>query len=63
MPRLELTIQEQYFLAELLETSLEHLEIEIERTDSHDYRDALKERRALMRSVRDKVMAEVSTAR
>ncbi len=61
MSHLELSIAEQELLTELLDTSLANLEVEIDRTDRHEYRDALKRRRALMKVLLDKVTVPTPT--
>ncbi len=48
MMRLELSDREEKVLADALEASLSRLGDEISHTDSHDYREFLKERREIL---------------
>jgi len=53
--RLDLNGTEERVLAETLEASLNRLKDEIAHTDDHDFRDALKVRRDIMQTLRDKL--------
>ena len=54
MSHVELSTEEQELLTELLQNSLMQLEVEIERTDSHDFREGLKRRRAAIKTLLEK---------
>ena len=55
MFHLELSNEEQELLTEILENSLPKLDIEIERTDGHDFKVLLKGRRDLLKRLLAKV--------
>ena len=54
MSHIELSIEEQEILIQVLQNSLTQLEIEIDRTDSHDFREGLKHRRTVLRALLEK---------
>jgi hypothetical protein len=62
MLHFELSIAEQELLAEVLENSLLKLEVEIEHTDRHEYREALKERRRVMKTLLEKLNTPAAVA-
>jgi hypothetical protein len=51
----ELTVEETEVLREVLRQHLKEMEIEIDRTDTHDYKVMLRHRRDLLRSVLNKL--------
>lgn len=51
MIQLELTAEEQQVLVETLNADISDMSMEISRTDSHDYREALKERKQMLTKV------------
>lgn len=51
MAHIELSSAEQELLVELLESSYEQLEVEIKRTDSLEYKEGLKQRRLILKSL------------
>jgi len=55
MMRLELNEAEEKVLAETLESSLSRLRDEISHTDTHDYREFLKERKEILVKLREKL--------
>lgn len=55
MTRLELNKTEEEVLAETLDASLSRLGDEIAHTDSHDYREFLRERKELLMKLRGKL--------
>lgn len=55
MMRLELNEEEGKVLADTLELSLSRLRDEISHTDSHDYRESLKERKAILLKLSQKL--------
>ncbi|MCF6179735.1 MAG: hypothetical protein L3J63_10160 [Geopsychrobacter sp.] len=55
MMRVELNNVEEKVLAETLKTSLGRLTDEISHTDSHDYREFLKERREILTRLSEKL--------
>ena len=55
MMRLELNDAEEEVLANTLESSLSRLGDEISHTDSHDYREFLKDRKAILIKLREKL--------
>jgi hypothetical protein len=56
MPEIDLTEEERLVLADVLQRSLSDLHTEISHTDSGDFRDALKARRAVV----EKVLASIA---
>jgi hypothetical protein len=55
MVRLELNDAEEEALANTLESSLSRLGDEISHTDSHDYRELLKDRKEILVRLREKL--------
>ena len=55
MKRLELSEAEKEVLADTLESSLSRLGDEISHTDSHDYRELLKDRKVILARLREKL--------
>jgi len=55
MSTLELNQKEQQLLQEILESALSDLRVEIVSTDRLDYKEALKERKALMTGILEKL--------
>ena len=55
MMRLELNDVEEKLLADTLESSLSRLADEICHTDSHDYREFLKDRKQILAKLREKL--------
>jgi hypothetical protein len=55
MQKIELTTQEMETLRELLEHQLREIEVEVFRTDTHDFKEKLKERRTILNHLFDKV--------
>ena len=55
MMRLELNKAEEKVLADTLESSLSRLGDEISHTDSHDYRELLKDRKEILVGLRKKL--------
>ena len=55
MLRVELSEPERATFEDVLQSELPKLEIEIERTDGHDFRELLKHRRDILRSLLHKV--------
>ena len=55
MKRLELNDAEKEVLADTLESSLSRLGDEISHTDSHDYRELLKNRKVILARLREKL--------
>ena len=53
----ELTNEESEVLSELLQHALAELDIEIGRTDTHEFKEKLKRRRAVMDQFRIKLAA------
>lgn len=53
--RLELTTDEASLLAEVLDSVLSELSDDIAHTDTRDYRDGLKQRRATLREIRTRL--------
>jgi hypothetical protein len=58
MPEIDLTEEERLVLADILRRALADLHTEISHTDSGDFRDALKARRAVV----EKVLASIGGA-
>ncbi|HHY86995.1 MAG TPA: hypothetical protein GYA07_15890 [Verrucomicrobia bacterium] len=59
--RLELSEDERGLLHQMLESALVKLDVEIERTDSLDFKDKLKRRRDVMQRLFEKASAGVGT--
>ena len=57
MPRIELDAHENEVLTELLESAISELGYEIANTDSADYRDGLKKKRATARGILERLGA------
>lgn len=57
MKTLELTEEEQRLLSETLERSLRVLEIEVIHTDSHEFKQMLKQRKSVMNQLYSKVQS------
>ena len=55
MKALELTAEEQKLLQETLESSIRDLEMEVAHTDSHDFKETLKHRKALLDQLLEKL--------
>ena len=55
MMRLELSKTEEKVLADALESSLTRLRDEISHTDTHEYREFLKERKEILLKLREKL--------
>jgi hypothetical protein len=55
MERLELTGEEAALLRELLERKLTDVDVEVSRTDAHDFKAMLKQRRGIIESILHKV--------
>lgn len=51
MPKLELSDHENKILSEMLESSISELGYEIANTDSADYRDGLKDKKAVAAAI------------
>lgn len=57
MQTTELSPDEREILSEVLNHELEAINIEVFRTDTHDFKEKLKHRRAVLESVLEKVTA------
>jgi hypothetical protein len=55
MTTIELTAEEQEILAQVLQSSLVTLELELVHTDHLEYKELLKHRRQVLQRLRDKV--------
>jgi hypothetical protein len=55
MQAIELTTEESEVLSELLRHKLEEIDIEMFRTDTHDFKEMLKHRRDLLNTVLSKL--------
>ncbi|MCU0771407.1 MAG: hypothetical protein MUE94_06510 [Verrucomicrobia bacterium] len=62
MAKLEFSPEELKVLAETLERGVSDLEVEVSHTDSHDFKDVLKRRKAVMDRLLGKVQATVVPA-
>jgi hypothetical protein len=58
MQHIELSAQEIESLREVIESRLAQLEVEIDRTDTHDFKEMLKHKRTLLQQV----LAKLATA-
>ncbi len=58
MQNFELTREEMEVLREVFEHAMNELDIEIGRTDTHDFKDKLKCRRVIM----DQILAKLTSA-
>ena len=58
MQHIELAADEIEALREMIDSQLRGLDIEIDRTDTHDFKELLKHKRNVLR----KVLAKVATA-
>ena len=57
MQRIELTAEEAETLQQLLEHQIQELEVEVFRTDTHDFKEKLKDRRMILNHLLEKVGA------
>ncbi len=55
MQTTELSTEEREILAEVLKHELESINIEVFRTDTHDFKEKLKHRRAVLEHLLEKV--------
>ena len=55
MQHIELSADEVETLRELIERRLTEMEVEIERTDTHDFKENLKHKRRMLRQVSTKL--------
>lgn len=62
MKTLELNVEEQQLLKESLERSVRDLEMEIRHTDSHDFKDMLRKKKAALDELQAKLHAPVVSA-
>lgn len=62
MRTLELNTDEERVLAEVLERAVRDLDIEIAHTDSHQFKDMLRQRQALLAGMNDRVGRAVPAA-
>jgi hypothetical protein len=58
MQNFELTREEMEVLREVFEHAMNELDIEIGRTDTHDFKDKLKRRRVIM----DQILVKLASA-
>ena len=57
MQNLEFTAEEQEVLKDVLRHDIDEIEIEVFRTDTHDFKQMLKHRRALLEHMLSKLSA------
>ena len=57
MQHIELSADEAEILSELIERRLREMKVEIERTDTHDFKENLKHKRRMLRQVVTKLAA------
>jgi hypothetical protein len=57
MLNLEMTAEELEVLCEMLENELKKVDVEVLRTDTHDFKELLKHRRAVLEQVFAKLSA------
>jgi hypothetical protein len=62
MQNVELTIEEEDTLTELLRHYIQELDIEVGRTDTHDFKEKLKHRRQVLERVLAKLASQPITA-
>jgi hypothetical protein len=55
MLHFEINSEEQEILREVLEHELKEIDVEVFRTDTHDFKEMLKHRRSVLRGILDKV--------
>ncbi|MGN6554731.1 MAG: hypothetical protein ACTHLW_13565 [Verrucomicrobiota bacterium] len=61
MSHIEISNEEQELLTDVLDNDLLQLEVEIERTDSHDFKEGLKHRRDVLKGLLNKVTQPIQT--
>lgn len=57
MQKLELTLEEAEVLKEVLQHGLTEVDVEVFRTDTHDFKEMLKHRRGLLERIQQKLVA------
>jgi hypothetical protein len=55
MQNLEFTAEEQEVLRDVLEHSIAEIDVEVFRTDTHDFKEMLKHRRKVLENITSKV--------